>query len=364
MPAIAAITGTSGADMPKHHSAILATLILGLAVPAAAGVKEGVEKWQAGDHKAAVIEWLPFAAKGDPDALFNLGQAYKLGRGVPVDLAKAEDFYRRAAAKGHAPAQTNLGIVLAQRGDKVAAAELWQKAAEKRDARAQYMLGILYFNGDTLAKDWPRAYAYMLAANNAGLPQASRALDTMNANIPKADRDRGSQIAEAFFAGDRLANSGRPIERPRDVAPATPAAKAAPKPAVPAAVAASPVSRSLPARPVDRPQPAVVKSVVTPPPARVASVDPAAAGSPPGAAARAAQWRVQVGAFSRRARAEEAWQEIRQASAGLLKSAAPHYEEAGNVVRLQIGAYDRAAEATALCDSLKQAGHSCFIVSN
>jgi TPR repeat protein len=75
---------------------------------------------------------MPFAAKGDPDALFNMGQAYKLGRGVPLDKAKAEDFYRRAADKGHAPAQSNLGILLAQRGEKVQAAELWQKGRRQR----------------------------------------------------------------------------------------------------------------------------------------------------------------------------------------------------------------------------------------
>ena len=159
----------------------------------------------------------PARRKGDPDALFNLGQAYKLGRGVPMDKAKAEDFYRRAADKGHAPAQSNLGIVLAQRGEKAAAAELWRKAAEKRDARAQYMLGVLHFNGDTVEKNWPLAYAYMIQASNAGLPQAARALSTMNANMPQTDRDRGTEMAGAEMAGDRLTNSGKVLPQPRKI---------------------------------------------------------------------------------------------------------------------------------------------------
>ena len=29
--------------------------------------------------------WRPLAAKGDADALFNLAQAYRLGRGVPEE---------------------------------------------------------------------------------------------------------------------------------------------------------------------------------------------------------------------------------------------------------------------------------------
>ncbi len=282
-----------------------------LALPAAAGVKEGVEKWQAGDYKGAVIQWLPHAAKGDPDALFNMGQAYKLGRGVPMDAAKAEDFYRRAAEAGHAPAQTNLGILLAQRGDKAAAAELWKKAAAKRDARAQYMLGVLYFNGDTLPKNWPLAYAYMVRANNAGLPQAARALQTMNANIPKVDRDRGSQMADAAaFDGEHLADKGQVAPPPRrienpiaidkdgDAEPgrtATATATApAQRPSMPAATVPV-VARSISGSP---------RAVISPTPIPA----PVARRDEPSAAPIARElWRVQIGAFSQESRATAAW---------------------------------------------------------
>ena len=55
------------------------------ALAAAPTVKAGVEAWQKGDHAAAVGDLAPLAEKGDADAAFNLGQAYRLGRGVPAD---------------------------------------------------------------------------------------------------------------------------------------------------------------------------------------------------------------------------------------------------------------------------------------
>src|SRR3546814_13235721 len=78
-----------------------------LAAPALADVKDGVDAWQAGNYQAAVAEWRPLAIAGDADAQFNLGQAYKPGRGVPTDLTQAEAWYRRAAKQGPLQAEDN-----------------------------------------------------------------------------------------------------------------------------------------------------------------------------------------------------------------------------------------------------------------
>lgn len=83
-----------------------------------ADVKDGVDAWSRGDYTAAVREWKEPAAKGDPDAQFNLAQAYKLGRGVKQDTAKAESLYEQAAAQGHLQAADNYGLMLFQRGDR------------------------------------------------------------------------------------------------------------------------------------------------------------------------------------------------------------------------------------------------------
>jgi len=335
-----------------RHGLITATAFLALfvSVPALGGVKEGVVKWQASDYKGAVTEWMPFAAKGDPDALFNMGQAYKLGRGVPLDKAKAEDFYRRAADKGHAPAQSNLGILLAQRGEKAQAAELWQKAAAKRDARAQYMLGVLHFNGDTLPKNWPLAYAYMTQANNAGLPQAGRALATMTASLSPADRAAGSEMAEAMTAGDKLASSGKPVPAtaPRKLtntiaAEKTPAATQ--KPAQTPAVISP--------RPAAAPGRTIVANTEIPAPRAAAP----AATNPAGG-----EWRIQLGAFSQEARAREAWTALRREYPAIVSGLEPAYAPSGNMVRLQAGRFANAGDANAICQRLRDSGRPCFAV--
>ncbi|MFM5950038.1 MAG: tetratricopeptide repeat protein, partial [Novosphingobium sp.] len=157
----------------------------GVILPGAAlaDTKAGVDAWTRGDFSVAIREWQAAALKGDADALFNLGQAYKLGKGVPQDLAKAEELFGRAAAMGHMQAGDNYGLLLFQRAEtyrkaagsnvdprvaelKAKALPFIRAAADRGDPRAQYLLGIAHFNGDMVPKDWPRAYALVSLARN------------------------------------------------------------------------------------------------------------------------------------------------------------------------------------------------------
>lgn len=53
--------------------------------------------------------WLQIATKrGDPDAMFALGDAYAVGRGVDADPAAAEHWWRHAAAADHPEAMLRL----------------------------------------------------------------------------------------------------------------------------------------------------------------------------------------------------------------------------------------------------------------
>lgn len=171
------------------------------AVPAAPTIRSGVDKWRAGDYPAAVAIWTPFAAAGDADAMFNVGQAYKLGRGVTADAATARDYYRRAAGKGHLPAQANLGIALFQAGDKPEAIKWLTTAADRGEARAQYVLGIATFNGDGVPRSQSVGYAYLLRAQASGLPQAVTALGTIAPGLSPADRTAGEAVAASLAAG-------------------------------------------------------------------------------------------------------------------------------------------------------------------
>ena len=172
-------------------TACLALPLLLLSAPALADVKGGVEAWQAGDYQQAVAEWRPLAVAGDPDAQFNLGQAYKLGRGVPADLVQAEGWYRRAAKQGHLQAEDNLGLILFTANKRDEAMPYITASAARGEPRAQYVLGTAMFNGDYAAKDWPRAYALTKRASDAGLGIASARLAQLDNLIPLDQRQAG-----------------------------------------------------------------------------------------------------------------------------------------------------------------------------
>ncbi len=54
----------------------------------------------------------PLADRDDPEALFLLGKAYHLGKGVEADPYQATNLYERAAELGNARAENNLGLLL------------------------------------------------------------------------------------------------------------------------------------------------------------------------------------------------------------------------------------------------------------
>src|SRR5215217_2635725 len=179
-----------------------------------ADVRAGIEAWRAGNYEAAIREWRPLADAGDADAQFNLGQAYRLGRGVPADAALAQTWFERAARQGHAQAEANLGLSLFQTGERERAVPWLQKAADRGDPRAQYYLGTAHFNGDLVPLDWPRAYALMRRAADQGLPQARESLTQMEAHLSPQDRARGTQLAEQMAASAPATASGAPIDAP------------------------------------------------------------------------------------------------------------------------------------------------------
>ncbi|HEX9955217.1 MAG TPA: SPOR domain-containing protein [Allosphingosinicella sp.] len=298
-------------------SAAAAALLL-TAGAAFADVKAGINLWQAGNYAGAVKEWRLLADKGDADAQFNLGQAYKLGRGVPADLGTAQSWYEKAAAKGHKQAQATLGLILFQNGERTRALPWIRKAAEDGDPRAQYVLGTALFNGDIAGKDWPRAYALMQLAAAQGLPPAVANLQQMDQHIPLAERQKGLALAKQM---------GR---------------------------AAAPVKAVAPAPAPKRPGPGPVARTHVP---------PSVAAAPARAPAQVGRgWRVQLGAYSTAANAKRAWEGLRS-KAGALAALQPAFVPAGAVTRLQAGPLPNRAAADRACAAAKASGAACFPVA-
>lgn len=321
-----------------------ALLLLGQ--PAFADVKDGVDAWTRGDFARAVKEWRGPALKGDPDAQFNLAQAYKLGRGVPADLAQAEQWYAKAAAQGHPQAVTNYGLALFQNGRRQEAVKWLEQASSRGEARAQFVLGTMLFNGDAVSKDWVRAYALMTRASSSGLPQASQTLAQMDKYVSLQDRQRGLEMARTLEAqAARAPVTATTVAAAAPTAAAAPARTAAAAPARIAPATPAPV-RTAPAPAPVRAAPAATAPAAAPRPAAVAPARPA---MPAAAPVTSGGWRVQLGAFRESGGAQALWSQIRAKFPGRT----PEYVQAGAVTKLLVGPYASSAEATRACSAVK-----------
>ena len=337
-----------------------------MAAPAMASVKDGVDAWGRGDYTAAIAEWQGPAQAGDADAMFNLAQAYRLGRGLPQDLDRAADLYRRAAEAGHLQAADTYGLMLFQNGEREAAMPYVQAAARRGDPRSQYLLSIAQFNGDAMPKNWVEAYALMTLANGAGLPQAAAAIAQMDQHIPLDQRQEAAALARRMAADSEAARArefaaaelGVPDPARTQMSPSVADARAA----VAQARAATGGDPAEAGASFARAEVPVAAPAPAPAPARVAGADPAPVPAPAAAPARdltAGPWRVQLGAFGVAGNAERLWSRLssRAEIAGRERLLIP----AGRVTKLQAGGYASQAEAQSACNALKRAGHDCLV---
>jgi TPR repeat protein len=302
----------------RYKYLVAFVLIAALAGPASAqSVKAGIAAWQKADYSAAVAIWRPLAEKGDADAAFNLAQAYRLGRGVPLDLAAAQNWFQRAASQGHIDAQTTLGLLLFQNGNRIGGLRWLKMASEKGEPRAMLVYGTALYNGDGIPQDPVLGYAYISRAAAQGLTAAKETLSQLDQIMPLEDRKKGVALALAKAKA----------------APA-PSSKAESKPARPTKPAAKP------AAPAAKP---------TPPPLTPAKAVSAASGS----------WRIQLGAFSQRSSAEALFRKVSGNNA--LAGRQAYYIPVGSIIRLQAGPFESRAAASAACNALK--GLACFAVA-
>ena len=333
--------------LTKTGLAVLA-LVLG-AQAVVADVKTGVDAWTRGEYEAAVKQWREPALKGDPDAQFNMGQAYKMGRGVKTDLVVALDWYKKAAARGHLQAADSYGHLLHYMGKVPESLPYLQASADRGDPRGQYLLGTELFNGVHIEKDWVRAYALMTRASSAGMAPASRSLAQMDQFIPLEQRQQATVLAgemEQRIGGARATQvAGFPINT-------TPPAKTTKPVPVPSSKILPVATPGFPSDiPTAPPQPVKI-APIKPAPVKAAPVKVAAIGG---------AWRIQLGAFGEEANAQKLWNSL-EAKIGSLATLQPYLKAAGNVTRLQAGPFATRNAADAMCSKVKATGQACISV--
>jgi TPR repeat protein len=303
----------------RYNHLVLAILAATMTSPLAAqSVKAGIAAWQKQDYSAAVAIWRPLAEKGDADAQFNLGQAYRLGRGVSLNLAVAQTWLERAANSGHVDAETTLGLLLFQNGNHTGGLRWLKAAADKGEPRALLVYGTALFNGDSVPQDAILGYAYVSRAAAQGLQPAKDTLAQLDQMMPVEDRKKATALAIAKAKSAPALASKSAAEKPQKPAPAKTAAAKSPVAAA-AKAAAKPATTTMPA------------------------------------AAASGSWRIQLGAFGQRSSAEALFRKL----SGKLAGRQAYYIPVGAITRLQVGPFESKAAAEGACRSV---GQACFPV--
>jgi TPR repeat protein len=137
------------------------------------------------DYVKAINWYRKAAERGNAKSQLELGTIYFIGLGVPKNDEEAVKWFRKSAEQGNALAQINLGGMYS-RGEGVPldafkAAEWYRKAADQDLAVAQFVLGAIYGAGqgveknDARAVEWIRkaaAQGYFLAQLSLGIRYA------------------------------------------------------------------------------------------------------------------------------------------------------------------------------------------------
>jgi len=330
----------------NHARIIFAWCFIALStnIPAAnATIAEGVLAYELGDYHKARQEWLPYAALGNANALYNLAQLYRMGRGVDIDYKKAEEYYLRAADKGHVGAQRNLGTLyyFSRLGgsNKEKSFEWLKKAAINGDARAQYMIGTMLYNGEMTQKDIIAAYAWISLSARQGLGDARDAekklLQVMDDKQIASSRKIAPGLLTRYQTPDDV---GLMVTNGEEKAPAI--------------------------------QPMPLKSAAketgeTPSPAPSPTSDPAIKTTE-----RPVEdnFRVQVASFRHEDNAQQVWKRLQQEIPEILEGL--NYEiqyadlgpQKGAYYRLQIISFQTRAAAGETCNRLKDHGQNCYVI--
>lgn len=180
------------------------------------------------NDKEKAFKWFEKAAvKGYAKAQLELGY-YCIGDGgVFAEWDKARFWFERAADKGHVIAQYNLGVCYhlgeGVEKDMHKAVEWYRKAAEQGHAGAQNNLGLCYAKGEGVEKDMQKAVELCTKAAAQGNVDAKSSLAEMYYLGDGIEQDKKrayeifSEIAEEEDSGESYYYLGRIYEKDSDV---------------------------------------------------------------------------------------------------------------------------------------------------
>jgi TPR repeat protein len=166
---------------------------------------DGVRLMNAGDYVRAMRIFQEWAAKGDTNAMNDIGWMYANGLGMPVNAEQAAAWYSKAAKVGNPVGYTNLGRMY-QHGQGVPvdydkAMQLYLEAASQHESVAMNQIGFMFQHGLGSPPEPDAAYVYYKMAQRAGYEpaivhiQELIASGTLNPRTITAADDRASAAA-------------------------------------------------------------------------------------------------------------------------------------------------------------------------
>jgi TPR repeat protein len=166
---------------------------------------EGIRK----NLNQAFSEIMKAAEQGLDDAENQIGEMFEQGEGIYTDDNKAVYWYKRAVQHGNVDACCNLARMCENghvKGEKDEVnnviVDLYRSAAENGNAKAQYCLGKIYYDGNYgIKKDKEKAKEWILMSAKQGYQEAEQALNTWFTDVPNAvEYIAGAKALEAVVS--------------------------------------------------------------------------------------------------------------------------------------------------------------------
>ncbi len=180
-----------------------------------------------GDLETATSFLRRAAQKGVAPAQYELGKLYERGQGVDKDMIEARSLIQKAAEAGHVSAMYDYALFLAE-GEGGAKSEAdavtwFQEAAEAGHIDAQYNLGVVHAEGIGTPQDLAAALFWFQIAARAGDTGAEQEVAHLRSRLPMSDSIDAIEKAVKWKAATPVAlangrfgaqrwNTGNPLQ--------------------------------------------------------------------------------------------------------------------------------------------------------
>jgi hypothetical protein len=152
----------------RVFAALLTASLMQWAIAGAAlagSYDDAMAAYDKGDFATALKLLRPLAERGDASAQYAIGRMYAKGQGVPQDAAEANNWFNKGREQSKALQAYN-------RSDFVTAHKIFEPLAEKGQALAEYILGLMYANGQGVPESYPEALKWLTKAAEQGEAKA------------------------------------------------------------------------------------------------------------------------------------------------------------------------------------------------